>query len=116
MENKDTENEVLAKISEVAKRLEKIQPASYTDNDLDNINESIRDLREEVEQLEDNYHKLDKQLVTFLDKLNDLEKEINSFEENEGVSEDKARAIVTTVVSSLITGIAAYIFGQIKPW
>ena len=116
MENKDAESKVLEKINEVAKRLEKIQPASYTDKDLENITDSIKDLREEVEQLEDKYHALDKQTVAFLDKLNGLEKEIQGFEENEGISEDKAKAIVTTVVTSLITGIAAYIFGQLKPW
>lgn len=116
MEDKNVEYKVLRKIDEVAKSLERIQSASYTDKDLDNIDSAINELKEEVGRLEDNYHTLDKKTVTFLDKLNSLEKEIHSFEESEGNDEDQAKSLVTAVVSSLVTGIAAYILGQVKPW
>jgi len=114
--NKSREEEILAKLDSIASSLASVQPEEYTDKNLEDVYSAIEDVRKEVDKLEENYHTLDKQTATFIDKLNSLEKDIDNFEKSEGVSEEKTKTFVTSVVMSLVTGILTYIFSQMKAW
>jgi len=115
-ENKSKEAEILAKLDSIAKSLTDVQPAEYTNKDLQEVYDAIEEIRAEVDKLEENYHKLDKQTEKFIEKLNSLEKDIDDFEKSEGVSEEKTKTFVTGVVMSLATGVITYVFSQMKAW
>lgn len=110
------EKEILAKLDAIASSLASVQPAEYTESDLDNVYTAIKELREEVDKLEESYHNLDKQTVTFIDKLNSLEKDINEFENSAGVNEENTKTFVNSVVTMVISAVVTYIFTQMKAW
>ena len=110
------EKEILAKLDAIASSLASVQPAEYTESDLDNVYTAIKELREEVDKLEESYHNLDKQTVTFIDKLNSLEKDINEFENSAGVNEENTKTFVNGVVTMVISAVVTYIFTQMKAW
>ena len=110
------DEEILKKLNAIAVNLESIQPAEYTDKDLQYIYTAIEEIRSEVEKLKDDYHTLDKQTATFIEKLNALEQDIDDFEKSEGVSEEKTKTFVTGIVTAVITGIVTYIVAQMKTW
>lgn len=115
-EPNDNEKEILAKLDAIASSLASVQPAEYTESDLDNVYTAIKELREEVDKLEESYHNLDKQTVTFIDKLNSLEKDIDEFEQSEGINEENTKTFVNSVVTMVISAVVTYIFTQMKAW
>lgn len=110
------EEEILAKLDDIANSLAGVEPADYADKDLQDIYQAIEDIRAEVDKLEKNYQTLDKQTSKFIERLDTLEKEIADFEESEGVSEENTKTFVTGVMMSLVTGILTYLFAQMKSW
>lgn len=110
------EEEILAKLDNIANSLAGIEPADYADKDLQDIYQAIEDIRAEVDKLEKNYQALDKQTSKFIQRLDTLESEISDFEASEGVSEENTKNFVTGVVMSLVTGILTYLFAQMKSW
>lgn len=114
--NKAKEVEILSKLDAIADSLERVKPAEYTDKDIQDIYTAIESIRGEVDKLKENFHLLDKQTATFIDKLNSLEKDIEDFEKSEGVNEENTKSFVITIVMSLATGIVTYLFAQMKSW
>ena len=110
------EKEILEKLDAIASSLASVQPAEYTDKDLEDVYTAIEELRKEVDKLEESYHNLDKQTATFIDKLNSLEKDIDDFENSEGVNEEKTKTFVNSVVTMVISAVVTYIFTQMKAW
>ena len=118
MENKDKEidTKLVEKLNDVIEKLEEYRPSQVSESDLDDLQDSIRDIRGEVDTLKENYHSLDKQTVEFINRLDSLEESIKNYQKNEGMSDDKVRAVVGNVVSVLIGSVLAYVFSQLKQW
>ena len=114
--NKNIDSQILEKLTRVIDRLDNYRPSLNTSDDLDDLQEAIKEIRGEINTLKEDYHALDKQTVEFINRLDSLEKSIQAYEKTEEISEDKVRAVVGNFVSLLIGSIIAYIFSQLKQW
>lgn len=114
--NKEIDTRLVEKLNDVIEKLEDYRPSQVSEGDLNDLQDSIRDIRREVDTLKENYHSLDKQTVEFINRLDSLEESIKNYQKNEGMSDDKVRAVVGNFVSVLIGSVLAYVFSQLKQW
>lgn len=114
---KTKETEIINKLDDIAQSLNNYTVHTrYTDNDLDKLYNEVKDIRVQLENLDDKYHTLDKNNVDFLSRLKALEKAISEFKESETVDEDRVKSAVQAFLSLLLGGVVTYVFSQLKHW
>lgn len=109
------EKALIDKLSDVLNHLESRDDLP-TKEAFSNMQDTIKEMRTDIDELQKEYNQNDKQMVTFLARLDTLEKEISEYEKSDGVDSDRARGFLNTAISALLGALVAYLFNQIEKW
>lgn len=110
-----SEKALIDKLSDVLNRLESRDDLP-TKEAFSNMQDTIKEMRTDIDELQKEYSQNDKQMVTFLARLDTLEKEIGAYEKSDGVDSARAREFLNTAISALLGALVAYLFNQIEKW